>query len=597
MHEFRDYRADRRFQPWVTISPDGTMVAYSDDRSGQFNLVVTPLDGGPDRLITSFDDHTVREAVWTPDSQELFFMADKDGTELNQLYRVAAVGGQAVRLTDNEAVRYYLGMVSPDGRYLAYAGNDREEVAQDIMVRDLESGVVHRVYTEGGAMYSAFWAPDSRRLLGVRYSAATQGSLWVLGLDDKPKKVLPKQGEPEIRTEPGPWLADGSGFLVRSSGGRDFIGVARYDLATGEMHWILTPDWDVENVLLSDNGQTIVWTVNVGGVSELHAAEFDGIAVGAEKQTPPIPVGPISAMTIDTAGSAAAILVSTAIRPTNVATIDLVRGSHWWATDAWAAAKGTIEPTMVQVTAHDGRHIPAWLYRPEGQGPHPIVMFIHGGPEAQERPGYNFSGMYHYLLSRGVGIIAPNVRGSTGYGSEYQRLIQRDWGGGDLLDFEAVARYAGALDWVDAKRIGVFGGSYGGFGVLSCLSRLPQLFACGVDIMGPSNLVTLARSVPPTWRSMMAQWVGDPETEGEFLLSRSPISHVDQIAAPLLVVQGANDPRVTKIESDGIVEALRARGIDVRYEVYHDEGHGFTRTENEVKALGDSADFLITHLQ
>jgi dipeptidyl aminopeptidase/acylaminoacyl peptidase len=188
------------------------------------------------------------------------------------------------------------------------------------------------------------------------------------------------------------------------------------------------------------------------------------------------------------------------------------------------------------------------------------------------------------------------VRGSTGYGKTYQKLIHHDWGGNELKDFEAAVQYLHGLDWVDRDRIAVYGGSFGGFATLSCVSRLPNYWAAAVDIVGPSNLVTFAKAVPPTWRRMMAQWVGDPETEADFLMERSPITYVDQIVAPLFVIQGANDPRVVKPESDQIVAKLRERGIDVRYDVYEDEGHGFTKRENEQKAFRDMADFLEEHL-
>jgi dipeptidyl aminopeptidase/acylaminoacyl peptidase len=186
-------------------------------------------------------------------------------------------------------------------------------------------------------------------------------------------------------------------------------------------------------------------------------------------------------------------------------------------------------------------------------------------------------------------------RGCGGW-AEYQQLIHHDFGGDDLKDFEAAARYLRTLDGVDPQRIGVFGGSYGGFATLSCLSRLPAYWACGVSLFGPSNLVTLARTAPPTWQSMMAGWLGDPDTEADFLLSRSPSTYADDIRAPLFVIQGANDPRVVKDESDQIVDKLRGRGVDVRYDVYPDEGHGFTKTHNETKAMRDTADFLVAHL-
>jgi dipeptidyl aminopeptidase/acylaminoacyl peptidase len=255
-----------------------------------------------------------------------------------------------------------------------------------------------------------------------------------------------------------------------------------------------------------------------------------------------------------------------------------------------------IEPELIHYPTFDGREIPAWLYKPKGDGPFPVVLSIHGGPESQERPTYAYTGLYQYLLSRGIGVLAPNVRGSSGYGITYQKLIHRDWGGDELKDFEWAVKYLHSLPWVNNDRIGVYGGSFGGFATLSCVSRLPDYWAAAVDLVGPANLVTFAKAVPPTWRASMKSWVGDPETEQEFLMSRSPVTYVDQIKAPLFVIQGANDPRVVKAESDQIVARLRERGVDVRYDVYEDEGHGFTKRSNSIEAMGDIAEFLDTHL-
>jgi dipeptidyl aminopeptidase/acylaminoacyl peptidase len=207
-----------------------------------------------------------------------------------------------------------------------------------------------------------------------------------------------------------------------------------------------------------------------------------------------------------------------------------------------------------------------------------------------------YSGAYQYLLSRGIAILAPNVRGSTGYGKSYQKLIHRDWGGDELKDFEAAVQYLHAQPWVNRERIGVFGGSFGGFATLSCVTRLPDYWAAAVDVVGPSNLVTFAKAVPPTWRRMMADMVGDPETEVDFLMERSPITYVDRVKTPLFIIQGANDPRVVQAESDQMVERLRERGIEVRYDIYEDEGHGFTKRENELRAWRDMAGFFEQYL-
>ncbi|MCA1555015.1 MAG: prolyl oligopeptidase family serine peptidase, partial [Chloroflexi bacterium] len=252
---------------------------------------------------------------------------------------------------------------------------------------------------------------------------------------------------------------------------------------------------------------------------------------------------------------------------------------------------------LIRYQSFDGREVPAWLYKPKNSnGKAPVVLSVHGGPEAQERPLYNYSGMYQYWLSRGIGVLATNIRGSTGYGKSYQKAIRRDWGGGELRDEECAVKYLHSLDWVDPERIGFFGGSFGGFSCLSCVTRLPDYWKAAVGWFGPSNLITFVNSVPPYWKRYMKQWVGDPNEDRDLLIERSPITYVDKVKTPLFIVQGANDVRVVKAESDQFVEKLRERGVTVRYDVYDDEGHGFTKRHNELKALKDSAEFLEQHL-
>jgi dipeptidyl aminopeptidase/acylaminoacyl peptidase len=293
--------------------------------------------------------------------------------------------------------------------------------------------------------------------------------------------------------------------------------------------------------------------------------------------------------------------MSTPTVPPNIAIVDLPGGQIRWLTDAAPMAADPahmVEPTLVHCEARAGRRIPAYVYRPGDMAERiGVVLSIHGGPVHQERPGYQFDGFYQYLVSNGVAVIVPNIRGSQGYGISYQELIYRDWGGVDLQDWEDVTRWLSSQDWVDPNRIGLYGGSYGGFGVLTCLARLPELdWAAGVSWCGPSNLLTLASSSPPSWRTLVNRILGDPEQDAEFLLSRSPVTYADQIGAPLLVLQGANDPRVPQHESDQIVERLRARGVEVRYDVYPDEGHGFMRRENLAKGRTTAGEFLLAHL-
>jgi dipeptidyl aminopeptidase/acylaminoacyl peptidase len=225
-----------------------------------------------------------------------------------------------------------------------------------------------------------------------------------------------------------------------------------------------------------------------------------------------------------------------------------------------------------------------------------VLLSVHGGPEHQARPDYD--PLHQCLLAAGIAILAPNIRGSSGYGHAWQTQIYRDWGGNDLNDLAAAHAWLTRQPWADPDKIAVFGASYGGFATLSCMTRLPGLWAAGVSVCGPSNLESLARSMPPDWAAMIAAMFGDPDDPADAadMRRRSPLTYASQIAAPLLVIQGANDPRVPQAESDQIIDAARANGADARYLVFDDEGHGFTSRGNDIKAKQMIVEFLTGQL-
>jgi dipeptidyl aminopeptidase/acylaminoacyl peptidase len=599
---FEQFFAVRRFSSVLTFSEDGAHVLFASNISGQFNLWRIPVEGGwPDQL-TAFTDETVRGVGVSPRDGTILLSADHDGDEFHQLYVIEGGKGWPEQLTNEPQVQHFVAgsAWSPDGMKFAYAANSRKPTDMECWVRDVETGDAQPVFGEGKFSFPGSFSPDGSKLLALDFRNNSDVSIHLVDLEGGGARELTPH-EDEALYFPGPWARDGSGFYLVTDEGSEFRGLAFFSIESDSFDWVEEPTADVDDVALSDDGRVLAWLVNEQGYDRLRlrdlqtgrdlpVAELPGGArphlTGAE---PPLALSPD--------GSHAALIVSSPRRPPEAWVVETSTGRSRPVTDSRLGGlqeDDLVEIELVSFPTFDGREIPAWLYRPNVDGKAPVVLSIHGGPEAQERPVYQ--PLYQYLLSRGIGVLATNIRGSTGYGKSYQRLVQRDWGGGDMQDWEHAAKWLQQQDWVDAERIGVFGGSYGGFAVLTCVTRLPAYWAAAVDIFGPSNLVTFAKAVPPTWRRFIARFVGDPETEADFLMERSPITYVENVKAPLLVIQGATDPRVVKGESDQMVEKLRGLGRDVEYVVFDDEGHGFTKRPNELKAYRLAAEWLEQYL-
>jgi dipeptidyl aminopeptidase/acylaminoacyl peptidase len=601
---FEQFMAYRRFSAGLAFSADGKSVYFVSNMSGQFNLWRVSADGGWPTQLTAFTDDTVRTVGVSAADGSIVFCADHDGDEFHQIYLVDAGGGWAEKITDDAQVQHFVDGLSfsPDGSKLAYAANARKPTDMEVWVRDLESGDVRPVFGEGLFSFAGGWSPDGSKLLGIDLRSNSDTSIHLIDLETGDAPEVTPHDEEGIYT-PGPWKPDGSGFYLLSDEGREFRGLAFYDIATGSRDWVETPEHDVEEVTASADGRVLAWLVNEDGYDRLRLRNLE---TGHDLPAPDLPDGarphltgfqPPVALSPD--GSRAAIIISGSRRPPDVYLVETATGATRPLTESWIGGGfAEDELTGVELTSYptfDGRQIPAWLYRPrDADGRVPVVLAIHGGPEAQERPVY--SPVYQYLASRGIAVLATNIRGSTGYGKSYQRLIQRDWGGGDLKDWDHAAQWLRAQDWVEPDRLGVWGGSYGGFAVLTCVTRLPDYWAAAVDIFGPSNLITFAKAVPPTWRRMMKKFVGDPEEDADLLRERSPLTYIDNVKAPLLVIQGANDPRVVKSESDQLVDKLRSLGRTVEYVVFEDEGHGFTKRKNELATMRGSVDWLERYL-
>ena len=587
-YTFEQFAATRTFGT-LAYSSSGERLFYIANTTGQNNLWALPSGGGFAEQLTSFADERLTDFSVSPGGQQLVFLADRHGDEMMQVWRLPTGGGWPERLTDAPEAQFSLGEWLDDKRVVVTA-NDQEPSEQHPQLLDITTGERQRLLT-GGLFYGATTAPAGDRVLIMETISNTDQNLYVYDVSTG-EKVLATPHKGETIYLPGPWTE--GGFYLLTNEGREFTGLAFYSLAEGKWSYVFTPEHDVEKVVLSRDRKLLVSVINEAGASQLHAVDLEH---DQELTLPRLPYGVVGQLDVHPSGEKLALLLGTATEADNIFELSFASGELRALEHSMLGGiekSDLLEPELISYSSFD-RDVPAWLYRPKSpEGRVPVVLSIHGGPEAQERPSYRYgyNGLYQYLLSRGIGVLAPNIRGSTGYGISYQKLIHRDWGGGELEDIRHAADYLRSLDWVDPEQIAIFGGSFGGFATLSALTRLPDYWATGVDLVGPSNLVTFVQSVPPFWRSIMREWVGDAEDDRDFLLSRSPITYIDDIRAPILVMQGANDPRVVQAESDQMVEALRQRNHDVTYYVDEKSGHGPSSRADGVRWMKMIAEYL-----
>lgn len=556
--------------------------------------------GGFPHQLTTFSEQAVRTVSWSPDGKTILILADYHGDEFLQVYKIPSKGGQPEQLTDIPNAQHETTITawSPNGRFIAYNVNDRDPAAMDIIVRDMKTAAPRRLLASDAYYAFANWSPDGKLILVMDVKSNTDIDLHLLNLRLGNARLLTSH-EGEAKFLPGPWAGDGSAFYMLTDYGREFTGLAFMNVKTGQWDWVETPKWDVECLDGSPLSHYLIWTVNEGGYSRLFVRDLKRKKL---VDLPKLPRGVILSTAFSPKAQKLALFLTTPTNCGEIMILDLKKRELTQITHSMLGGideRDLAKPALIRYPTFDEHKIPAWLYKPEeasASNKVPVILSIHGGPEWQERPFYIYSGLYQYWVNRGIGVMAPNIRGSTGYGKAYQRLIHRDWGGGELKDIEYAAKYLLSLDWIDPKRIGIFGGSFGGFATLSAVSRLPDYWAAAVEFFGPSNLLTFVKSVPPQWNRFMDKWVGNPESDYKMLVERSPLTYVDQIKAPLFVIQGAMDARVAKAESDQIVERLRACGLDVRYDIYEDEGHGFTKRENELKGWRDTTEFFEKYL-
>jgi len=582
-----------------TWSPDGKQIAFISNISGRDNIwVVSAESGWPTQLTVS--NQSQSSPAWSPTGRWIAYMSDTDGNEQFDIFLVAASNGQVVNLTNTPGISEGSMVWSPDGERLAYIVKARDAANWEIDVMEiLTKKVTHvtRNTPKNLSNYVVAWSRDGKSLVFNQQDAAGKdGNIFIANVaSGKVTNLTPHQGEQKFSaTDISP---DGKTILITSNSSNAYNNAAVLDVATRKVTWLTSEKWEVTSGKFSPNGKQLTWTTNTDGngdivIYDLTTHQFHRLPAASGVNTL---AGSESPFTRD--GTRLLYNHEGPNAPNDLWVYDVVAQKAHQVTYSLAGgirSEDMVEPFLVHYPSKDGKwQISAFVYVPynaERNGKNAAVVFVHGGPQVQYQNLFMRS--VQYLVNQGYFVIAPNYRGSSGYGKEFENANRLDMGGGDLEDVISAADWIAKTGYVDTKKIAVLGGSYGGYLSMMAVSKAPDLWAAGVSYFPFVNWFTEMENTDPYGREYALANMGDPMKDTARLKDRSPIYFVDQIKAPLLLLAGGNDPRCPKTEAEQVASAIKKRGGVVELRIYENEGHGFAKVENQIDAFTRIAEFL-----
>jgi len=573
----------------VGFSPGGRWVAYRSDVTGWNQIWKVPAVGGWPVQLT-FGDAPVSRAAWARDGATLAFERDSGGDERFHLFSVPSNGGEPERLATTPEAREQLVGFSDDERFLAYTSDSGHPGHTELWIRDLAAGRARRLTSDSISTVGGVWSHDSRFIALARTNDFANVDALLVDVSTGRTRLLTPHAGSKAYT-PVAFSPDDHELLIMSDARDGVARLAIITLDTDSLRWLETGPWAIKAAGWSVRG-SIAYSEDADGRIATYVMRPGG--------SRPRRIGPsYGATTFEEFSDDGKLVLfshSDPTRPSDLWVHDLGRDSTWQLT---YALEGGVDPSnlvpaaLVHYPSFDGRKISAFVSVPfnlRKDGSSPAIVMVHGGPSGQWDDA--FSRDVAYYANHGYVVIRPNVRGSTGYGKAFEDLNNLDWGGGDLKDLVAAADYLVSTGYVARSKIAVLGGSYGGYLTLAALAFTPQRWAAGVDLFGISSIVTLARTTDPRILPYLTREMGSLATNLALMRERSPLFRVEAIRAPLLILQGDNDPRVPLAESRQITAAIRRRHGVVDLVVYPGEGHGFHRREDQLDSMRRAVEFL-----
>jgi dipeptidyl aminopeptidase/acylaminoacyl peptidase len=584
----------------ASFSADESRILFSSNQTGIFNAYSVPVGGGPAVAVTRSTSDTTTAISYFPADDRILYTRDQGGDENNHLY-VRERDGTERDLTPGDELKARFAGWTRDGSAFYVLSNDRDARFFDLYRHDAASYERRLVFKDEVGYDVGAVSGDERWIALQKPGAGTADSdiyLWDATRNEV-RHLTPHEGMADH--EPQEFDPESKFLYYLSNDGSEFTRVRRYDLAAGTHEDVEKADWDVLYTTFSHNGRYRVTAVNDDGRT---VVRIQDVRAGRTVALPKLPEGDITTVRIARSETAMAFHVNGDRAPSNLYVWRFGDSAATRLTDTLnpeVDAQDLVETEVVRFESFDGTQIPSIFYKPHQATPEakaPALVYVHGGPGGQTRKGY--SALLQYLANHGYVILGINNRGSSGYGKSFYTADDGKHGREPLWDCVEGKKYLASLPYVDKDRIGIMGGSYGGYMVLAALAYQPDVFALGVDIFGVANWIRTLESIPAYWESFrlsLYKEIGDPGRERKKLEQTSPLFAADRIRKPLIVLQGANDPRVIKPESDDIVAAVKKNGVPVEYVVFPDEGHGFTKRKNQIEGYGKIREFLDRYLK
>jgi dipeptidyl aminopeptidase/acylaminoacyl peptidase len=571
-----------------SFSPDGTRIAFISNMSGIPQVYVMPSAGGFPEQITALDD-PVDGMMWSPAGDLIAIQVAPGGGLNSQVYVMKPDGSQMRRLTDGGKENNFLDRWSPDGKILAISSNRRNPATTDSYFVDVATGKMRMIAENKGVGGVMDISEDNRFVILNRLINRGDNNLFVVNTEpDAGEEMLLTKHEGPGSFGSARFGADGRTYYFTSNKDRDLAAFATSGLSMegqlSEVHVIAArDDAEAASLEISKDGTTLALFWNVAGKTEL---SFYDVRTQKISAGPPLPAEIVGGAEFSKEVSQLALVASGSSAPNDIHLLDIKSQRFTQLTHSPHAGvdlAALIRPELVRYKAHDDLQLSGWLYRPKDfKAPGPLVLSFHGGPEGQERP--SFSPTYQALAARGIAVFAPNVRGSSGFGKRFVNLDNGALRENGVRDIKASVDYIVKAKIADPKRVGIMGGSYGGYMVMAGLTEYPDLFAAGADLFGIVNFETFFKNTQPWMAAISKIEYGNPETESDLLKKLSPIHRLDRLRTPTIVLHGANDTNVPVIEAEQVVENLKKRNIPVEYVLFPDEGHGWRKTPNRIRS-------------